>query len=106
MCAGVGVHSGAHVRMVLSPAPVDTGIVFVRSDVRGVSSNSIAAHADSVSETRNCTTIRNDCGVELATIEHLMSACAGLGIDNLIVEVDGPEVPILDGSSAQFVQVL
>lgn len=106
MCAGVGVHSGSHVRMVLSPAPVDTGIVFVRSDVRGVASNSIAAHADSVSETRNCTTIRNSSGVELATIEHLMSACAGLGIDNLIVEVDGPEVPILDGSSAQFVQVL
>jgi UDP-3-O-[3-hydroxymyristoyl] N-acetylglucosamine deacetylase len=106
MCAGVGVHSGAHVRMVLSPAPVDTGIVFVRSDVRGVASTSISAHADSVSETRNCTTIRNASGVELATIEHLMSACAGLGVDNLIVEVDGPEVPILDGSSAQFVQVL
>lgn len=106
MCAGVGVHSGSHVRMVLSPAPVDTGIVFVRSDVRGVSSNAIAAHADNVSETRNCTTICNASGVELATIEHLMSACAGLGIDNLIVEVDGPEVPILDGSSAQFVQVL
>lgn len=106
MCAGVGVHSGSHVRMVLSPAPVDTGIVFVRSDVRGVSSNAIAAHADNVSETRNCTTICNASGVELATIEHLMSACAGLGIHNLIVEVDGPEVPILDGSSAQFVQVL
>ncbi len=106
MCAGVGVHSGAHVRMVLSPAPVDTGIVFVRSDVRGVASTSIAAHADSVCQTRNSTAIRNASGVELATIEHLMSACAGLHIDNLIVEVDGPEVPILDGSSAQFVQVL
>ena len=105
MCAGVGVHSGAHVRMVLSPAPVDTGIVFVRTDVRGVD-NVIRAHADNVSETRNCTTLRNDAGVEIATVEHLMSACAGLGIDNLIVEVDGPEVPILDGSSAPFVQVL
>lgn len=105
MCAGVGVHSGAHVRMALTPAPVDTGIVFVRSDVRGVD-NAIRAHADNVSETRNCTTIRNAPGVELATVEHLMSACAGLGIDNLIVEVDGPEVPILDGSSAPFVQVL
>lgn len=106
VCAGVGVHTGAHVRMVLSPAPADTGIVFVRSDARAVPSNSIAAHADNVSETRNCTTIRNASGVELATIEHLMSACAGLGVDNLIVEVDGPEVPILDGSCAQFVQVL
>lgn len=105
MCAGVGVHSGSHVRMALTPAPVDTGIVFVRSDVKGVD-NAIRAHADSVSETRNCTTIRNPSGVDLATVEHLMSACAGLGIDNLIVEVDGPEVPILDGSSAPFVQVL
>lgn len=105
MCAGVGVHSGAHVRLALTPAPVDTGIVFVRSDVRGVD-NAVRAHADSVSDTRNCTAIRNAAGVELATVEHLMSACAGLGIDNLIVEVDGPELPILDGSSAQFVQVL
>ncbi len=91
--------------MALTPAPVDTGIVFVRSDVRAVD-NVIRAHADCVSETRNCTTIRNAAGVELATVEHLMSACAGLGIDNLIVEVDGAELPILDGSSAQFVQTL
>jgi UDP-3-O-[3-hydroxymyristoyl] N-acetylglucosamine deacetylase len=105
MCAGVGVHSGAHVRMVLTPAAVDTGIVFVRSDVRDVD-NTIRAHAGSVSDTRNCTTISNAAGVEVATVEHLMSACAGLGIDNLIVEVDGPELPILDGSSAPFVQVL
>ncbi|QGZ95940.1 UDP-3-O-[3-hydroxymyristoyl] N-acetylglucosamine deacetylase [Terricaulis silvestris] len=92
--------------MVLSPAPVDTGIVFVRTDVRGVVDNAIRAHADSVSETRNCTTLANKAGVEIATVEHLMSACAGLGVDNMIVEVDGPEVPILDGSSAPFVQVL
>jgi len=105
MCAGVGVHSGTHVRLALTPAPADAGIVFVRSDVRGVD-NVIRAHADSVHDTRSCTTIRNTSGVELATVEHLMSACAGLGIDNLIVEVDGPELPILDGSSAQFVQVL
>lgn len=105
MCAGVGVHSGAHVRVALLPAPVDTGIVFVRSDVRGAE-NAIRAHASSVSDTRNCTTIRNSADVELGTVEHLLSACAGLGIDNLIVEVDGPEVPILDGSSAPFVQVL
>lgn len=105
VCAGVGVHSGAHVRLVLSPMPADTGILFVRTDVRGVD-NVIRAHASSVSDTRNCTTLRNAAGVEIATIEHLMSACAGLGIDNLLVEVDGPELPILDGSSAQFVQVL
>ncbi len=105
MCAGIGVHSGAHVRMALQPAPADTGILFVRSDVRGCD-NIIRAHAESVSETRSCTTLRNKAGVEIATVEHLMSACAGLGIDNLIVEIDGPEVPILDGSSAPFVQTL
>lgn len=105
MCAGVGVHSGAHVRVALLPAPVDTGIVFVRSDIRDVE-NAILAHARSVSDTRNCTTIRNHVDVEIGTVEHLLSACAGLGVDNLLVEVDGPEVPILDGSSAPFVQVL
>lgn len=105
MCAGIGVHSGTHVRMALQPAPVDTGILFVRTDVRNAD-NVIRAHADSVGDTRNCTAIRNRAGVEIATVEHLMSACAGLGIDNLIVEVDGPEVPILDGSSAPFVQTL
>jgi UDP-3-O-[3-hydroxymyristoyl] N-acetylglucosamine deacetylase len=105
MCAGIGVHSGAHMRMVLSPAPAESGIVFVRSDVRDVD-NVIRATADAVSTTKNCTTLTNAAGVEIATVEHLLSACAGLGIDNLIVEVDGPEVPILDGSSAPFVQVL
>ncbi len=105
MCAGIGVHSGAHVRMAMQPAPADTGVLFVRSDVRGCD-NIIRAHAESVSETRSCTTLRNKAGVEIATVEHLMSACAGLGIDNLIVEIDGPEVPILDGSSAPFVQTL
>jgi UDP-3-O-[3-hydroxymyristoyl] N-acetylglucosamine deacetylase len=105
VCAGIGVHSGAHVRLALTPAPADTGIVFVRSDLTG-GDNAIQAHADNVSETRNCTTLRNASGAEIATVEHLMSACAGLGIGNLIVEVDGPELPILDGSSAQFVQVL
>lgn len=101
----MGVHSGAHVRLVLRPADADTGVVFIRSDVRGVD-NVIRAHADSVADTRNATTLRNESGVEIATIEHLMSACMGLGVDNLIVEVDGPELPILDGSSAPFVQVL
>jgi UDP-3-O-[3-hydroxymyristoyl] N-acetylglucosamine deacetylase len=91
--------------MALTPAAPDTGIVFLRSDVRGVD-NAVLAHADFISDTRNCTTIRNAAGVEVSTVEHLLSACAGLGVDNLHVEIDGPELPILDGSSAQFVQVL
>lgn len=105
MCAGIGVHSGAHVRLALTPAPAGTGIAFIRSDVRDVD-NVIRAHADHVSTLRNCTTLRNEAGVEINTVEHLLSACAGLGVDNLFVEVDGPELPILDGSSAPFVQVL
>ncbi|MGE3929356.1 MAG: UDP-3-O-acyl-N-acetylglucosamine deacetylase [Hyphomonadaceae bacterium] len=105
MCAGVGVHTGAHVRIALTPAPANTGIVFKRSDVRDAD-NVIAATAGAVSTVRNCTTLANNAGVEIGTVEHLLSACAGLGVDNLFVEVDGPELPILDGSSAQFVQVL
>lgn len=105
MCAGVGVHSGAHVRLALKPAPVNSGVVFVRTDVRD-GDNSVRAHADYVSTQRNCTSLRNEAGVEVHTVEHLLSACAGLGIDNLLVEMDGAELPILDGSSAQFVQTL
>ena len=110
MCAGVGVHSGALVRVFLSPAPVDTGIVFARADVRGEGrrqdDHCVRAHADFVSTTQLGTTLRNAAGFEIATVEHLLAACAGLGIDNLIVDVEGPELPILDGSSAPFVQVL
>lgn len=105
MCAGIGVHSGAYARVVLTPGPVNSGVVFVRSDVSGVD-NRIRAHSDFTGSTRLGTTLRNEAGVEVATIEHLMAACAGLEIDNLVVEVDGPELPILDGSSAPFVQVL
>ncbi len=105
MCAGVGVHSGTHVRLALTPAPIDTGIVFIRSDLKS-GDNVIRGHASSVFDTRNCTTLRNFSGAEIGTVEHLMSACTGLGIDNLIVEADGAELPILDGSSAPFVQLL
>jgi UDP-3-O-[3-hydroxymyristoyl] N-acetylglucosamine deacetylase len=105
MCAGIGVHSGAHVRVALSPAPADAGISFVRADLRGAEAR-IRAHVDCVSTTQLGTTLSNDAGVEIATVEHLLAACAGLEIDNLVVEVDGPELPILDGSSAPFVQVL
>lgn len=104
MCAGIGVHTGAYARVVLTPGAVDSGIVFVRSDQRG--ENRICAHADHTASTRLGTTLRNSAGAEVATVEHLLAACTGLNIDNLVVEVDGPELPILDGSSAPFVQVL
>ncbi len=105
VCAGVGVHSGMRARMVVLPAPAGTGIVFVRSDEKDRDAR-IPAHAGLVSTTNLGTTLRNAAGVEIATVEHFMAACAGLEIDNLVVEVDGPELPILDGSSAPFVQLL
>jgi UDP-3-O-[3-hydroxymyristoyl] N-acetylglucosamine deacetylase len=105
MCAGVGVHSGARVRMSLKPAPAGTGIVLVRADRRG-EDNRIAAHAAHVTTTRLGTTLANEAGLSIATVEHLLAACAGLEIDNLVVDVHGPEVPILDGSSAEFVGLL
>ncbi len=91
--------------MTVRPAPVDTGVVFVRADELDRDA-SIPAIADLVATTNLGTTLRNAAGVEVATVEHFLAACAGLEIDNLIVEVDGPELPILDGSSAPFVQLL
>lgn len=105
VCAGVGVHTGVRVRLSIRPAPIGTGIVFVRGDEKSRDSR-IPATADYVASTNLGTTLRNAAGVEIATVEHFLAACAGLEIDNLIVEADGPELPILDGSSAQFVQLL
>ena len=88
--------------MTLHPAEVDTGIVFVRKDIGG-DAGTITAAWYNVVDTRLATTIGNDDGVKIATIEHLMAALAGCGIDNAIVEIDAPEVPVMDGSAAPFV---
>ena len=104
---GVGMHSGQKVELTLRPAPPDHGIVFRRVDLPVPVE--LPVRPETVTDTRMATTLTPPVrpgGPKVQTIEHLMSACAGLGIDNLTVEVDGPEVPILDGSSAQFVQVL
>ena len=101
-CVGVGLHSGMNVTMTLHPAPVDHGIVFSRLDVED-EARDIPARFDRVVDTRLCTTIGNDAGVTVGTVEHLMAAFAGLGVDNARVELDGSEVPIMDGSSAPFV---
>ena len=102
---GVGLHSGQRVELVLRPAQPDTGIVFHRVDLP--EPVSIAARADRVNDTRMASTLVADAGeqgeVRVATVEHLMSALAGLGIDNLHVDVDAPEIPILDGSAGSFV---
>ncbi|HEY8242369.1 MAG TPA: UDP-3-O-acyl-N-acetylglucosamine deacetylase, partial [Casimicrobiaceae bacterium] len=100
---GVGLHTGARVDLVLRPAAVDAGIVFHRTDLAG--SAPIPANATVIGDTRLSSTLRvGDAGV--STVEHLMSALAGLGIDNLNVDVAGPEVPIMDGSAAPFVFML
>ena len=100
---GVGVHSGQRVELTLRPAPPDTGIVFRRTDLP--MPVDIAMTAESVTDTRMATTVSNG-SAKVSTVEHLMSACAGLGIDNLVVEITAEEVPILDGSAAAFVYLL
>ena len=100
---GVGLHTGKKVLMTLRPATVDTGIVFIRSDLPG--SPHIQAHAQNVGDTVLGTTLVRD-GVRVSTVEHLLSALAGLGIDNAQVEVSAPEVPIMDGSAGPFVFLL
>lgn len=101
-CSGVGLHSGLKVSMTLQPAAPDSGIVFRRVDVPGEPVD-IAAHWRNAVETPLCTTLVGANGLKVSTIEHLMSALAGCGIDNAIIEIDGEEVPIMDGSSAPFV---
>lgn len=101
-CFGIGVHSGKKTQLTLKPAPANTGIVFVRSDVRDVT-NVLHAHFSNVTDTLMSTTISNDAKVRVSTIEHLMAALYGYGIDNVIVEIDGEEVPIMDGSSKPFI---
>lgn len=97
---GVGLHSGGKVYLTLCPAPVNTGIVFRRTDLD--TSVEIPALAQYVSDTTLCTCLAKD-GVSIATVEHLLSAFAGLGIDNAYVDVTGPELPIMDGSAGPFV---
>jgi UDP-3-O-[3-hydroxymyristoyl] N-acetylglucosamine deacetylase len=103
--AGVGVHTGAYTRVTVRPAPADTGIVFVRTDVPDLD-NRIPVSAEAVCKTQLGTVIGNSAGVTVATIEHLMAALVMLGVDNAVVELDGPETPIMDGSSLPFVRGL
>jgi UDP-3-O-[3-hydroxymyristoyl] N-acetylglucosamine deacetylase len=101
-CSGIGLHSGRSVNVTLLPADADTGIQFVRLDV-AENHSVIPAYYLNVSDTMLGTTIKNAYGVTVSTIEHLMAALWGAGIDNAIITLDGPEVPIMDGSSEPFV---
>lgn len=101
-CSGIGLHSGRQVTLALMPAPVDTGIVFVRRDLGGMKIEAIAANT---AATSYATTLRKN-GASVQTVEHLLSAFAGLGIANAYVELDADEVPIMDGSAAPFVRMI
>ncbi len=103
ICAGIGVHSGVRARMVIRPADVNTGIRFRRTDL-GIESD-ILARGDQVTEVQLGTTLTNQDGATIATVEHFLAACAGMGLDNVLVEIDGPETPIMDGSSAVFCEL-
>lgn len=97
--SGVGLHTGKKITLTLNPAQINTGITFVRTDLK---SDQIKASLENVHDTRLSTTLSNETA-KISTVEHLLSALAGLGIDNALVELDGPEVPIMDGSARPFV---
>ena len=102
--SGIGVHTGEFVNLNILPSSPNSGIIFKRIDLH--KNNIIVPNFENVSEANLCTTISNEYGVKVSTIEHLMAALLGLGIDNAIVEVDSQEVPILDGSAINFVNIL
>ncbi|MGF1650301.1 MAG: UDP-3-O-acyl-N-acetylglucosamine deacetylase [Hyphomicrobiaceae bacterium] len=102
---GTGVHSGAPVSMVLHPAGVDTGVRFLVTR-RGRIIAEVPAHVDAVKNLTLCTVIGDDAGVTVGTVEHLLAALRGLGVDNCLIEIDSKEVPIMDGSSAVFVEAI
>ncbi|WP_037255521.1 UDP-3-O-acyl-N-acetylglucosamine deacetylase [Roseobacter sp. SK209-2-6] len=100
---GRGLHSGKSAKMVLKPADAGHGITFKRTDI-SLGNTIVPALWDRVERTALCTRLVNEAGVSVSTVEHIMAALAGCGVHNALVEIDGPEVPILDGSSAPFVR--
>jgi len=102
---GVGLHNGEKVNLLIKPGEVNSGIIFKRTDVDNAK-NIIEANYKNVSSTILCTKIQNSYGVSVSTIEHLMAAFYGEGIDNVVVEVDAPELPIMDGSAFDFVEAI
>ncbi|MFP7673743.1 UDP-3-O-acyl-N-acetylglucosamine deacetylase [Marivita sp. S0852] len=102
---GTGLHSGLPVTMTVCPAPADHGVVFQRTDIR-LGNARIPALFDHAEQSPLCTLIVNEAGVSVSTIEHIMAALAGCGVHNALIKVDGPEVPVLDGSAAPFVRAI
>ena len=101
---GIGLHSGKEVVMTLFPAPPNTGIIFRRSDLKN--NNLIYPSVFNVSSASYCTKLSNESGVSVSTVEHLMAALCGLGIDNLLIDLNSEELPIMDGSAKNFVECI
>jgi len=104
--AGIGIHSGSSVTVTLHPAEADTGVVFWRCGINGQRDRELTANFRSVTATEFATVLGDKSGPAVSTTEHVLAALYGVGIDNAIVEVDGPEVPIMDGSAAPFVDAI
>src|SRR6201984_370282 len=102
---GVGVHSGLPVSLTLGPAPVDAGFIFVRTGLDGCD-REVQATAESVIATEFATVLGDRQGPLVSTAEHVLAALRGMGVDNAMIEIDGPEVPIMDGSAAAFVRAI
>ena len=102
--SGIGIHTGKIVNVNILPSSPNSGIIFKRVDLK--ENNIIIPNFENVTEATLCTTVSNQHGVKVSTIEHLMAAFLGLGIDNAIIEIDSQEVPILDGSAKEFVKIL
>lgn len=105
-CDGTGVHSGLPIHLTLKPACANSGIVFKRVDIKDNAINTIPARLQSVVDTQMCTTIGNEHNITVSTIEHLMAALYACEIDNVIVEINGTELPIMDGSSHPFIEMI
>jgi UDP-3-O-[3-hydroxymyristoyl] N-acetylglucosamine deacetylase len=104
--SGIGVHSGQPASLTFHPAEANTGVVFIRTDERGRQQREVRAQARYVTATALATVLGDDNGPCVSTIEHIMAALCGLGVDNVLVEIDGPETPIMDGSAAAFVAAI
>jgi UDP-3-O-[3-hydroxymyristoyl] N-acetylglucosamine deacetylase len=104
--AGFGVHSNAPVNVVLHPADANSGVVFLRSGLADGRERLIEARWSNVSQTQLCTVLGDPTRASIATVEHLLAALTGLGVDNVLIEIDGPEAPIVDGSAAPFVEAI
>src|SRR5437870_8628327 len=102
---GVGVHSGLPVHLTVGPAPVDAGFIFVRTGLEGAD-REVVATVESVIATEFATVLGDSEGPLVSTAEHVLAALRGMGVDNATIEIDGPEVPIMDGSAAPFVAAI